>query len=85
MTQFSIVFTRYLNGQRVISQPVFLTAKNFNDACSVANHRLAGMIDADELGQYAIVSIASDSYSGITAEHLGRNMFDSLKGDNDAG
>ncbi len=85
MNIFSIVFTRCLDSQRVISQPVCIYAEDIDAALDIANYRLTGMNDADQIGVYAVVSVTNDSYIGTIAEHLSRNMFDVFDGEEDAG
>jgi hypothetical protein len=66
-SQFRIIFTRYQNGERVMSTPQDILANDFNDAVKRATDRLFGMSSSNPDARFDIASIEGAGYTGVDA------------------
>lgn len=74
MITASVVFTRYANGRRRISEPQPMSARDFADAVSRAQTVLIGMKAADPQSSFEIVSVEISGYQGEVCK--GAHMFE---------
>ena len=67
LAQFTVHFSRYKDGQSILSAPVRVSAADFTDAFEYADIYLGGLESADPVGMYYIHSVSAEWSSGPVA------------------
>ena len=70
MREFNVRFTKYANGERIVSGPTFLHADDFDGAVHDANLILQGMRRTDGNTDFEVAEITSTGLMGKRSDDM---------------